>query len=65
MIDLFSHIGNLDIARKSSHKEMVTLIFNYALLLKDNHPYGCLFCDKDGKIMEEPQSIKNTFIQKR
>jgi hypothetical protein len=21
-------------------------------------------CDKDGKIMEEPQSIKNTFIQK-
>jgi hypothetical protein len=22
-------------------------------------------CDKDGKIMEEPQSIKNTFIQKK
>jgi hypothetical protein len=34
MID-FVYIGNLDIARKSSHKEMVTLIFNYALLLKD------------------------------
>jgi hypothetical protein len=35
MIDFVFYIGNLDIARKSSHKEMVTLIFNYALLLKD------------------------------
>jgi hypothetical protein len=33
MIDFVFYIGNLDIARKSSHKEMVTLIFN--LLLKD------------------------------
>jgi hypothetical protein len=44
---------------------MVTLIFNYALLLKDKHPYGCLFCDKDGKIMEEPQSIKHIYSKKR
>jgi hypothetical protein len=29
MIDFVFYIGNLDIARKSSHKEMVTL-FNYA-----------------------------------
>jgi hypothetical protein len=42
MIDFVFYIGNLDIARKSSHKEMVTLIFNYALL-KTNYPYGCLF----------------------
>jgi hypothetical protein len=41
MIDFVFYIG--DIARKSSHKEMVTLIFNYALLLKTNYPYGCLF----------------------
>jgi hypothetical protein len=64
MIFVF-YIGNLDIARKSSHKEMVTLIFLIICCLKTNYPYGCLFlCDKDGKIMEEPQSIKNTFIQK-
>jgi hypothetical protein len=42
MIDFVFYIGNLDIA-KSSHKEMVTLIFNYALCLKTNYPYGCLF----------------------
>jgi hypothetical protein len=40
MIDFVFYIGNLDIARKSSHKEMVTLIFNYALL---QTTYGCLF----------------------
>jgi hypothetical protein len=65
MIDFVFYIGNLDIARKSSHKEMVTLIFNYALLLKDKLSLWMFVpCDKDGKIMEEPQSIKNTFIQK-
>jgi hypothetical protein len=62
MIDFVFYIGNLDIARKSSHKEMVTLILIMLCCL--NYPYGCLFPDKDGKIMEEPQSIKNTFIQK-
>jgi hypothetical protein len=45
---------------------MVTLIFNYALLLKDKLSLWMFVpCDKDGKIMEEPQSIKNTFIQKK
>jgi hypothetical protein len=38
---------------------MVTLIFNYALLLKDKLSLWMFVpCDKDGKIMEEPQSIK-------
>jgi hypothetical protein len=32
MIDFVFYIGNLDIARKSSHKE--NPYFNYALLLK-------------------------------
>jgi hypothetical protein len=36
MIDFVFYIGNLDIARKSSHKEM-------ALIMKDKLPYGCLF----------------------
>jgi hypothetical protein len=43
MIDFVFYIGNLDIARKSSHKEMVTLIFNMLCCLKTNYPYGCLF----------------------
>jgi mRNA deadenylase 3'-5' endonuclease subunit Ccr4 len=34
MIDFVFYIGNLDIARKSSHKEMEHSYFNYALLLK-------------------------------
>jgi hypothetical protein len=38
MIDFVFYIGNLDIARKSSHKEMVTLIFNYALCLRQTIP---------------------------
>jgi hypothetical protein len=42
MIFVF-YIGNLDIARKSSHKEMVTLFFNMLCCLKTNYPYGCLF----------------------
>jgi hypothetical protein len=62
MIDFVFYIGNLDIARKSSHKEMVTLIFNYALLLKDKLSLWMFVpCDKDGKIMEEPQSIKHIY----
>jgi hypothetical protein len=64
MIDFVFYIGNLDIARKSSHKEMVTLIF-YALLLKDKLSLWMFVpCDKDGKIMEEPQSIKNIYSKK-
>jgi hypothetical protein len=36
------------------------------LLLKDKLSLWMFVpCDKDGKIMEEPQSIKNTFIQKK
>jgi hypothetical protein len=42
MIDFVFYIGNLDIARKSSHKEMVTFIL-IMLCLKTNYPYGCLF----------------------
>jgi hypothetical protein len=41
MIDFVFYIGNLDIARKSSHKEMVTLILIMLCCL--NYPYGCLF----------------------
>jgi hypothetical protein len=52
MIDFVFYIGNLDIARKSSHKEMVTLILIMLVAFKTNYPYGCLFPDKDGKIMK-------------
>jgi hypothetical protein len=65
MIDFVFYIGNLDIARKSSHKEMVTLILIMLCCLRQTIPMDVCSCDKDGKIMEEPQSIKNTFIQKR
>jgi hypothetical protein len=44
---------------------MVTLIFNYALLLKDKLSLWMFVpCDKDGKIMEEPQSIKTHLFKK-
>jgi hypothetical protein len=43
MIDFVFYIGNLDIARKSSHKEMVTLFLIMLCCLKTNYPYGCLF----------------------
>jgi hypothetical protein len=44
---------------------MVTLIFNYALLLKDKLSLWMFVpCDKDGKIMEEPQSIKHIYSKK-
>jgi hypothetical protein len=64
MIDFVFYIGNLDIARKSSHKEMVTLILIMLCLQDKLSLWMFVPCDKDGKIMEEPQSIKNTFIQK-
>jgi hypothetical protein len=61
MIDFVFYIGNLDIAHP--HKEMVTLIFNYA---KDKLSLWMFVpCDKDGKIMEEPQSIKTHLFKKR
>jgi hypothetical protein len=36
----------------------MVLIFTHALLLKDNLLWMFVPRDKDGKIMEEPQSIK-------
>jgi hypothetical protein len=45
---------------------MVTLIFNYALLLKDKLSLWMFVpCDKDGKIMEEPQYKKHIYSKKR
>jgi hypothetical protein len=38
MIDFVFYIGNLDIARKSSHKEMVTLILIMLCCLKKTIP---------------------------
>jgi hypothetical protein len=42
---------------------MVTLIFNYALQDKLSL-WMFVPCDKDGKIMEEPQSIKTHLFKK-
>jgi hypothetical protein len=54
-----------DIARKSSHKEMVTLILIMLCCLKTNLSLWMFVpCDKDGKIMEEPQSIKKHIYSK-
>jgi hypothetical protein len=64
MIDFVFYIGNLDIARKSSHKKWLPLFLIMLLLLKDTIPMDVCSCDKDGKIMEE-QSIKTHLFKKR
>jgi hypothetical protein len=43
---------------------MVTLILIMLCCLDKLSLWMFVPCDKDGKIMEEPQSKKNTFIQK-